>query len=174
MDLCVLDFDLASKFFSPITTIILAVVAYHLWHKQKSKEVIAVESKELYKKIHTYLILLSQVSYDFEESVIKNIDTMSPKFYEFSNMSQSIFESLNIIYESKKDKKLGELAKNLDIKYAYLLEIYSYYYILEMKNFDDDNHRLETVKILKDHTIDFSSYFSEIKEILLKYALYKK
>ena len=99
---------------------------------------------------------------------------MSPKFYEFSNMSQSIFESLNIIYESKKDKKLGELAKNLDIKYAYLLEIYSYYYILEMKNFDDDNHRLETVKILKDHTIDFSSYFSEIKEILLKYALYKK
>ena len=76
MDLCVLDFDLASKFFSPITTIILAVVAYHLWHKQKSKEVIAVESKELYKKIHTYLILLSQVSYDFEESVIKNIDTL--------------------------------------------------------------------------------------------------
>ena len=54
MEVCSFNWELASKFIPLVTgiiTICVAVFVYHVWHKQKGKEVIANEAKEAIKEL---------------------------------------------------------------------------------------------------------------------------
>lgn len=63
MDACVANWDLLYKFFQTSITVGIAIVIYILWHRQKAKEVLANESKEVIKDCLEFKFYLNDLEF---------------------------------------------------------------------------------------------------------------
>lgn len=107
MELCAIDWNLASKFVplvTPIVSVFLAFFVYFVWHKQKRKEVIANEAKSLMVD----LFKLNEHIQDIFTCNFKNNEKFEEGFYEYKKLAYTvksklffIRNNLKISYKSK-------------------------------------------------------------------------
>ena len=161
------NFDLleTAKFLSPW---LLAGLVYLVWHKQKGKEVIANEAKEIIKNINIYKLKNTTT---FNE--ILKVKNESNYFdcidYDNRNTAMNnLLSSILFLNEAVKDKDI------IDISYDLIdLDRELEDYFIEHIKSTESNKPLHSEKILiKISEIEKS--LGKIKIIALDYALYKK
>ncbi|MCJ0929444.1 hypothetical protein MTX11_16045 (plasmid) [Acinetobacter lwoffii] len=164
MEICSLDWDIAYKYFQTILTITIAGVVYFLWHKQKGKEVISNEAKEIFKLLEEVslksqtvfeqmlkMVIHSKTPNDFEEELI----------VEFRNMNIDIRKRLNLIRYKNNNKKTLLLIDLFDETYGEFILHY----------FHNNSESLK--KLMADET-RYRDTVENLKKDMYEYALYKK
>jgi hypothetical protein len=93
------DWEIISRFISPLTTIIIAFVVYKLWHKQKRKEVIATESKSIINDVFE----MNKYFFEITHMNVKNEDDLLLKMNEFRTLSYQIKAKLTFLNNAIKN-----------------------------------------------------------------------
>lgn len=164
MDICSLDWDIAYKYFQTILTVLIAGSVYFLWHKQKGKEVISNEAKEIFKLLEQASSKSHQI---FEQMLIIATQGKVPNDFdketliEFRNMNVEILKRLDFIRYKNTNKNTLSLIEMFSESYADFM----------MHYFRNDNMNLE--QMMSDEN-RYRDIISDLRKDMYEYALYKK
>jgi len=164
MNICSLDWDIAYKYFQTILTVVIAGVVYFLWHKQKGKEVISIEAKEIFKLLEEASSKSHQI---FEQMLIMATQGKVPNDFdketilEFRNMNIEILKRLDFIRYKNTNKNTLSLIDAFSESYADFI----------MHYFRNDNMNLE--KMMSDEN-RYRDIIYDLRKDMYEYALYKK
>lgn len=164
MDICSLDWDIAYKYFQTILTVLIAGSVYFLWHKQKGKEVISNEAKEIFKLLEQASSKSHQI---FEQMLIMATQGKVPNDFdketliEFRNMNVEILKRLDFIRYKNTNKNTLSLIEMFSESYADFM----------MHYFRNDNMNLE--QMMSDEN-RYRDIISDLRKDMYEYALYKK
>lgn len=164
MNICSLDWDIAYKYFQTILTVVIAGVVYFLWHKQKGKEVISIEAKEIFKLLEEASSKSHQI---FEQMLVMATQGKVPNDFdketilEFRNMNIEILKRLDFIRYKNTNKNTLSLIDAFSESYADFI----------MHYFRNDNMNLE--KMMSDEN-RYRDIIYDLRKDMYEYALYKK
>lgn len=164
MNICSLDWDIAYKYFQTILTVLIAGSVYFLWHKQKGKEVISNEAKEIFKLLEQASSKSHQI---FEQMLIMATQGKVPNDFdkeiliEFRNMNVEILKRLDFIRYKNTNKNTLSLIDTFSESYADFM----------MHYFRNDNMDLE--QMMSDEN-RYRDIISDLRKDMYEYALYKK
>ncbi|PKF31944.1 hypothetical protein [Acinetobacter proteolyticus] len=180
------DFDFAKGFdiFKALTPFILALIVYLVWHKQKEKEVIAIEAKNSMITLNEILALIDDVFSLFKGSDLNKLNedekktlknNIKQKFEVLNLKKNNLLYSMIFIADAKADKDFHNLIFAKDRKL--MLDLFNLGRIMTL-SLNKMNHTEES---LEELNIKIYSYRSSIvesihstKKNLVGYALYRK
>ncbi|HCA5020459.1 hypothetical protein [Acinetobacter baumannii] len=163
MDLCSLNLN---ELFKVVTPFIIALVVYNFWHRQKSKEVLANEFKELLKNILEEAYLSSMLKIENQTS----LDVIKEKIERLETLNQIIFRNSLFIQVCINDTKVDNVLKNYTTNSKVLISI------LKRKLFKCSGP-FNYKESLISHEEDFDKYTNSVDDIIdviAPYSLYKK
>jgi hypothetical protein len=167
---CSFDWELASKFIPLVTgfiTIGVAGFVYWVWHKQKGKEVIANEAKELIKNLLELSLINRSIRYEGSE----NKEKLLTKILKFNELSNESSRSMLFINKSIESNNLDDLVSDFNTRKD---RIYNTIY-------NTVNNSVEVFQIIdfiqsefftKDIN-DFNLAIENIVNVIHPYSLYK-
>jgi len=126
MTSCEFDWELASKFIpliSSITTILVAIFVYKIWHKQKEKEVIATEAKSIIMEMFE----LNKIFSDIFNQNFETKEEMIEKMRAFKAQRWYLIAKLSFLKNCLSNKKFKKWLSDFDgetIKINYLFKPY--------------------------------------------------
>jgi len=174
MEVCSFNWELASKFIPLVTGIITIGVAgfvYHVWHKQKGKEVIANEAKEAIKEllellnIHMKLINKIRISCDIDVTVHEKINEKMESLYRKLYFIESCMEIENLNeYITKSQIFIKKIDETIDTLHNYK----------KVNSADMAIEREKYISILIEYSGSYYNYSDLILDTIKPYALYKK
>lgn len=162
MEICSLDWELASKFvplITAITSIFIAVFVFWAWHYQKGKEVIASECKAYWTSLTELEIIYNNLE--------QNADFRSNNFQQFSKDIES-WKAINLPKISLIKKLTNEDSKFIDSTNKLIARYNSDKFLNGLHRFQGDSSAYELVN--RTQVLNISN---EIKESLLPYIKYK-
>lgn len=100
---CAFNWDLIYKYFQTSITIVIAIVIYFLWHKQKAREVFANESKEVIKDCLEFAFYLN----DLELYELRSLEEYKELSKTIKKTSTQIERSLLFLDKNDSEKFLS-------------------------------------------------------------------
>ena len=165
MEFCVsTDFDLFETI-KLLTPYILAGIVYAIWHKQKEKEVIANEAKELLNLIDEYKTTYLRVFIELHTYIHNNQffdrKSLEEDRRDYFKATKEFTSKLNLFLSLIVDAELEETKKDIELNKA---KFESMQLLLEDEQSLKD---LSTILERLDKSCD------SLKAKLIKYAMYK-
>lgn len=165
MDVCIWDWDVASKYIP----LVIAGGVYLLWHKQKGKEVIANEAKQYMYYLNKLQSLQIEIHSTYRNLLINNrtlnrlmVDpVLEALINEYKSIKSQMSNSGNFLY----------FALNEDRYFSNLSSTYLAQCLIYIKNLDGvlkNNEALDSNQIPDAHNA------LEINRYLVEHALYKR
>lgn len=170
MNTCTFDWEIVSRFISPLTTVVIAYFVYRLWHKQKRKEVIATESKSIIDDIFE----MNKYFFEITHMNVKNEEDLLLKMNEFRALSYQIKAKLTFLNNAIKNKDISIEIKRFGITNNKILDLFLMHENTKNSDLLDFGLHLELLKNNNtNEIINFQNNISSILEICKEVAMYK-
>ncbi|HCK7400267.1 TPA: hypothetical protein N0X38_002529 [Acinetobacter baumannii] len=105
INFCSIDWN---ELFKLVTPFIITFLVYNFWHRQKSKEVVANEVKDLLKSVLEEASVVALLKFETQ----LNMDLIKAKIERLDSLNQTIFRSTLFIKLCIKDSNLEKLLES--------------------------------------------------------------
>ncbi|MGN2486150.1 hypothetical protein [Acinetobacter calcoaceticus] len=146
MDYCSFNLDILIKVLQLLVPIFITGFVYYIWHKQKSKELLSLEAKNLIMEFFE----LNKIFHDLQKLNFDNVKDMQLRIREFNSHKVKVLAKLTFLQNC-----LGNIdfKNNVDL---FKGEIWKVSFIYEAYFENEDNYavtRFEVDKALQPKTI---------------------
>ncbi|MFP0274337.1 hypothetical protein [Acinetobacter baumannii] len=169
MQSCTLNWEIISRFISPISTFVIAFIVYQLWHKQKRKEVVATESKSIINDVFE----MNKYFFEITHMNVKDEADLLIKMNDFRTLSYQIKAKLTFINNAIKNKDISNEIKKFGITNNKILDLFLMYETNKNRDLLDFGLHLELLNKDNNEIINFQNNISSILEICKEIAMYK-